>query len=76
MENFITPTTGFMLVFLSILCLTAYVRIRNITKELVQVRNTLSSMSGILYSLTLALDEHKKDVDNQLIKRDKQILKG
>ena len=65
-----------MLVFLSILCLTAYVRIRNITKELVQVRNTLSSMSGILYSLTLALDEHKKDVDNQLIKRDKQILKG
>ena len=76
MENFITPTTGLMLVFLSILCLTAYVRIRNITKELVQVRNTLSSMSGILYSLTLALDEHKKDVDNQLIKRDKQILKG
>jgi hypothetical protein len=33
-------------------------------------------MSGILYSLTLALDEHKKDVDNQLIKKDKQILKG
>lgn len=68
--------TGFMLVFLSILCLTAYIRIRSITKELVQVRNTLSSMSGILYSLTLALDEHKKDVDNQLIKKDKQILKG
>jgi|APGre2960657404_1045060.scaffolds.fasta_scaffold15080_2 hypothetical protein len=76
MENFITPMTGFMLVFLSILCLTAYIRIRSITKELVQVRNTLSSMSGILYSLTLALDEHKKDVDNQLIKKDKQILKG
>ena len=76
MENFITPMTGFMLVFLSILCLTAYIRIRSITKELVQVRNTLTSMSGILYSLTLALDEHKKDVDNQLIKKDKQILKG
>jgi len=76
MENFITPMTGFMLVFLSILCLTAYIRIRSITKELVQVRNTLSSMSGILYSLTLALDEHKKDVNNQLIKKDKQILKG
>jgi len=76
MENFITPMTGFMLVFLSILCLTAYIRIRSITKELAQVRNTLSSMSGILYSLTLALDEHKKDVDNQLIKRGKQILKG
>ena len=76
MENFITPTTGLMLGLLLVLCITAYVRIRSITRELVQVRNTLSSMSGILYSLTLALDEHKKDVDNQLIKRDKQILKG
>lgn len=76
MENFITPIIGFVLVFLFTLCIAFYLRVRSISKELLQVRNTLSSISGILYSLTLALDEHKQDVDNQLIKRDKQILKG
>jgi hypothetical protein len=33
-------------------------------------------MSASIYTLTLALDEHKKEVDSQLLKKEKQILKG
>ena len=45
-------------------------------KDLTQMANTLTSMSATIYTLTLALDEHKKEVDAHIIKKEKQILKG
>lgn len=76
MEQFLSFLIGLTIGLSLYFGLVAYISIRMMKKELKQISNNLTSMSASIYTLTLALDEHKKEVDSQLLKKEKQILKG
>lgn len=76
MESFTSFVLGFSIGLSLYFSISSYLKIRQMRKDLTQMANTLTSMSATIYTLTLALDEHKKEVDAHIIKKEKQILKG